>query len=137
MVQRVEYLGTWLGHVTFDDQFAKPLRAFRDKTGFIATLPLNFAQKVEILRVLAFPTFFYVATLFYPTDVVRRQLDASMRWALGVKPWSFPVAQMMQSKDRGGWRSSPPRIMYCGHTHVCTWSISENRGPSMQPCGRR
>ena len=30
----------------------------------------------------AFPTLFYVATLFYPTDVVRRQLDASMRWAL-------------------------------------------------------
>ena len=47
MVQWVDYLGTWLGHVTFDDQFAKPLRAFRDKTAFIATLPLTLAQKVE------------------------------------------------------------------------------------------
>ena len=102
VVQRVEYLGTWLGHVTFDDQFAKPLRAFRDKTAFIATLLLTLAQEVEILRVWAFPTLFHVATLFYPTDVVRRQLDASMRWALGVKAWSLPVAQMMQSKDRGG-----------------------------------
>ena len=95
VVQRVEYLGTWLGHVTFDNQFAKPLRAFCEKTAFIATLPLTLAQKVEILRVWAFRTLFYVATLFYPTDVVRRQLDASMRWALGVKPWSLPVAQIM------------------------------------------
>ena len=102
VVQRVEYLGTWLGHVTFEDQFAKPLRVFRDKAAFIATLPLTLAQKVEIPRVWAFPTLFYVATLFYPTDVVRRQLDASMRWALVVKPWSLPVAQMMQPKERRG-----------------------------------
>ena len=69
---RVEYLGTWLGHVTFDEQFAKPLRAFCDKTSFIATLPLTLAQKMEVLRVWAFRTLFYVATPFYPTDVVHR-----------------------------------------------------------------
>ena len=113
MVQRVEHLGTWLGHVTFDDQFAKPLRAFRDKTAFIATLPPTLAQKVEILRVWAFPILFYVATLFYPTNVMRRQLDASMRWALGVKPWSFPVAQMMQSKDKGGGVVADVRFGLC------------------------
>ena len=83
VVQRVECLATWLSHVSFDDQFAKPLRAFRDKTAFIATLPLTLAQKVEILGVWAFPTLFCLGTLFYPTDVVRRQLDASIRWALG------------------------------------------------------
>ena len=50
----------------------------------------------------AFPTLFYVATLFYLTDVVRQQRDACMRCALGIKPWGVPVAQMMQSKERGG-----------------------------------
>ena len=38
----------------------------------------------------------------FPTDVVRRQMDACMRWALEIKPRGLPLAQMMQSKDRGG-----------------------------------
>ena len=87
VVRRVEYLGTWLRHVTFDDEFAKPLRAFRNKMAVIVTLPLTLAHKVEVLRVWAFPTLFCVGTVFYPTDGVRRQLDACMRWALGIEPW--------------------------------------------------
>ena len=135
LVELVEYLGTWLGHVTLDHPFAKPVRASRDKMALIATLPLTLAHKVEVLRVWAFPTLFYASTLFYPTDVVRRQLDACMRWALEINSWGLRVAQLMQSGDSGGvslvcasdyalWAHSRLSVEYLrkpGAVHTALW----------------
>ena len=131
VVQKLKYLGIWLGHISAGQAYGPSLQAMYHRASYLRNLPLSLEEKAELLMIWIAPVVYLTAIAYAPNLQVESQLQIIQNLALSMNSWTL-TKHMLAERGAAGGVELAPLSTYANWVHAKTF-IRATTSPHMIP----